>query len=76
VPTRSREAKPALVADDRVGSKQAVDDLCRRVVGVRIGEIAEWLQLTPGAVTQLVDYLEGLGLVERLRAPSLGGGSS
>ncbi len=38
-----------------------------RAEGTRMGVLAERLELTNGAVTQLVDHLERLGLVERLR---------
>jgi DNA-binding MarR family transcriptional regulator len=40
--------------------------------GMRMAALAKWLQLTPGAVTQLVDQLERLGLMERIRDPSDG----
>lgn len=40
--------------------------------GMRMSELAERLQLTPGAVTQLVDQLERLGLVERDPDPADG----
>jgi DNA-binding MarR family transcriptional regulator len=40
--------------------------------GLRMNELADRLQLTPGAVTQLVDQLERLGLVERIRDPDDG----
>jgi DNA-binding MarR family transcriptional regulator len=35
--------------------------------GLRMGELAARLELTPGAVTQLVEQLEALGLVTRVR---------
>jgi DNA-binding MarR family transcriptional regulator len=38
--------------------------------GMRMSELAERLQLTPGAVTQLVDQLQRLGLIERVPDPS------
>jgi DNA-binding MarR family transcriptional regulator len=37
--------------------------------GIRMSALADRLQLTPGAVTQLVAHLEGHGLVERVRDP-------
>jgi len=40
--------------------------------GMRMAELADRLQLTPGAVTQLVDQLERQRLVERGRDPSDG----
>ena len=39
------------------------------VAGIRMSALAERLQLTPGAVTQLVTHLEGHGLIERVRDP-------
>lgn len=38
--------------------------------GMRMSELAERLQLTPGAVTQLVDQLQRLGLIERAPDPA------
>ena len=40
--------------------------------GIRMSALAERLELTKGAVTQLVTYLEGLGLVERVPDPDDG----
>lgn len=40
--------------------------------GIRMSTLAERLQLTPGAVTQLAAYLEAHGLIERVRDPSDG----
>ena len=40
--------------------------------GMRMSEVAAWLQLSPGAVTQLVTHLESLGLAERLPDPTDG----
>src|SRR5438046_248677 len=37
--------------------------------GTRMGVLAERLELTNGAVTQLVAHLESLGLVRRFRDP-------
>jgi DNA-binding MarR family transcriptional regulator len=42
--------------------------------GMRMGDVAAWLQLTPGAVSQLVAHLERLGLVRRVRDPEDGRG--
>src|SRR5205823_1406960 len=33
--------------------------------GMRMSELASWLQLTPGAVTQVVAELERMGLMQR-----------
>jgi DNA-binding MarR family transcriptional regulator len=38
--------------------------------GMRMSELAERLQVTPGAVTQLVQQLEDMGLVRRTPDPS------
>lgn len=40
--------------------------------GIRMSALAEQLQLTPGAITQLAAYLELHGLIERTRDPSDG----
>src|SRR5438552_4089394 len=40
--------------------------------GIRMSALAQRMELTKGAVTQLVSYLEGLGLVERLPDPDDG----
>jgi DNA-binding MarR family transcriptional regulator len=40
--------------------------------GMRMSQLAERLQLTPGAVTQLVAHLERRGLVERAADPADG----
>jgi DNA-binding MarR family transcriptional regulator len=40
--------------------------------GMRMTELARWLQLTPGAVTQVVDQLERLGLMDRVADPTDG----
>lgn len=42
--------------------------------GMRMSDLAEQMQLTPGAATQLISHLERLGLVERLPDPSDGRG--
>jgi DNA-binding MarR family transcriptional regulator len=42
--------------------------------GMRMSDLAEQMQLTPGAATQLITHLEGLGLVERLPDPRDGRG--
>ena len=39
--------------------------LVPRDEGIRMSALAEQLQITPGAVTQLVDQLERMGLIER-----------
>lgn len=41
----------------------------REDTGTRMSQLAERLQLTAGAVTQLVTHLEQHGLVERVRDP-------
>lgn len=46
--------------------------LVPRDEGMRMSVLAERLQLTPGAVTQLVDQLVRLGLVERVPDPTDG----
>jgi DNA-binding MarR family transcriptional regulator len=43
-----------------------------RGTGIRMSELAERVQLTKGAVTQLVSYLEAHGLVERVSDPADG----
>lgn len=40
--------------------------------GIRMSALADQLQLTPGAVTQLAAYLEAHGLIQRQRDPSDG----
>jgi DNA-binding MarR family transcriptional regulator len=40
--------------------------------GIRMSQLAERMQLTPGAVTQLVSHLERHGLMERFRDPTDG----
>jgi DNA-binding MarR family transcriptional regulator len=40
--------------------------------GIRMSQLAERMQLTPGAVTQLVTHLERHGLMERFRDPTDG----
>jgi DNA-binding MarR family transcriptional regulator len=44
--------------------------LVPRDEGMRMSELAERLQVTPGAVTQLVQQLEDMGLVRRTPDPS------
>ena len=43
-----------------------------RGAGIRMGELAERMQLTRGAVTQLVSYLEAHGFLERVPDPDDG----
>ena len=43
-----------------------------RGTGIRMGELAERMQLTKGAVTQLVSYLEAHGFLERVPDPGDG----
>ncbi|HLS45064.1 MAG TPA: MarR family transcriptional regulator [Ornithinicoccus sp.] len=38
--------------------------------GLRLGTLAGWLQITPRSVTEVVDALEGLGLVARTPDPA------
>lgn len=38
--------------------------------GLRLGALAGWLQITPRSVTEVVDALEGLGLVARTPDPA------
>lgn len=40
-----------------------------RGTGIRMSELAQRMQLTKGAVTQLVSYLEGHGYLERVPDP-------
>src|SRR5213079_1479801 len=40
--------------------------------GMRMSELASWLQLTPGAVTQVVAELERMGLMQRSPDPADG----
>src|SRR5207253_175505 len=40
--------------------------------GMRMSELAGWLQLTPGAVSQVVAQLEQMGLMERSPDPGDG----
>ena len=42
--------------------------------GMRMSELADRMQLTPGAVSQLVAHLENLGLAERVRDDADGRG--
>ncbi len=46
--------------------------LVPRDEGMRMSELAERLQITPGAVTQMVEQLERMGLVNRSPDPSDG----
>jgi DNA-binding MarR family transcriptional regulator len=43
-----------------------------RGTGIRMGELAERMQLTKGAATQLVSYLEAHGFLERVPDPTDG----
>jgi DNA-binding MarR family transcriptional regulator len=43
-----------------------------RGTGIRMGELAQRMQLTKGAVTQLVSYLEEHGFLERVPDPTDG----
>lgn len=45
-----------------------------RDTGMRMSELAAWLQVTPGAVSQVVGQLERMGLVERVPDPDDGRG--
>jgi DNA-binding MarR family transcriptional regulator len=52
----------------------AVFAIVPRGEGMRMSQLAERMQLTRGAVTQLVSYLEGHGLLKRVPDPDDGRG--